>query len=116
MTGDERDRLYRRLGGRVRQFREERPALTQTELSEKVGLSRTSIANIERGRQHPPLHVIWGIAEALEVDLGELLPPKHEVVGSPSTGDPKTERKVRERLDDEDEDTIRRVIGFVQQT
>ena len=41
-------------------------------------LSRGSIANIEKGRQQPPLHVLWNIAANLGVSLDTILPIHNE--------------------------------------
>lgn len=67
------DRLYRRFGSRVRALREEKN-VTQDELAKRVDLSRTSITNIERGRQRVLLHQMVGIAQALDADPTELIP------------------------------------------
>ena len=48
--------------------------MTQDRLGRLVGLSRTSITNIEKGRQHVSLHQILRIADALEVEPEFLLP------------------------------------------
>lgn len=48
--------------------------MTQEKLGRLVGLSRTSITNIERGHQHVSLHHIFAIAEALRVPPDALLP------------------------------------------
>jgi len=72
-------RLYLELGVRVRRRREARD-LTQDELASAVGVSRSSIANIERGRQHAPVHLLFQLAEELKVDVGELLPTRSELV------------------------------------
>lgn len=45
-----------------------------------MGVSRSSIANIERGQQHAPIHVVLGIAETLEADMAQLLPTHAELV------------------------------------
>lgn len=37
-------------------------------------MTRTSLTNIESGRQHPPLHTFCEIVEQLKVDVSELLP------------------------------------------
>ena len=39
-----------------------------------VGLTRTSLTNIESGRQHPPLHTFCELAEQLDADYAELIP------------------------------------------
>ena len=71
-------RLYGLIGDRLKQRRQEL-GKTQAWLAERVGLLRTSITNIEKGRQKAPLHVVYGLCEALEVDPLEILPPLAEV-------------------------------------
>jgi transcriptional regulator with XRE-family HTH domain len=68
------DTLYRAFGNLVRLSREQRPDLTQEKLGRLVGLSRTSITNIEKGRQHIALHQLYVLAEALRVRPEALLP------------------------------------------
>ena len=65
--------FYRQVGERLRKVRKQR-CLSQEALARLVGLTRTSLTNIESGRQHPPLHTFCEIAEQLEADLSELLP------------------------------------------
>ena len=75
------DLLYRAFGDLVRQHRTRQPELTQEKLGDLVGLSRTSITNIEKGRQHVALHQVLALADALKVRPEALLPkPK----GSPA--------------------------------
>jgi transcriptional regulator with XRE-family HTH domain len=64
--------FYREFGERLRRGREGR--LSQSQLADRVGLSRASIANIERGRQRVPLHMLRVFARELGVDPIELLP------------------------------------------
>jgi len=66
------DPYYREFGNRVRDARGQR--WTQQQIAAKVGLSRAAVANIERGRQRVPLHMIARFAEALDVDQETLLP------------------------------------------
>jgi transcriptional regulator with XRE-family HTH domain len=68
------DRLYRVFGSRVRARREEM-SITQEELGSRVDLSRTSITNIEKGRQRVLLHQMVEIAQALGTAPTELLDP-----------------------------------------
>jgi transcriptional regulator with XRE-family HTH domain len=69
------DWFYRGFGTKVRQARG--GGLTQEELAARVKLSRTSIANIEAGRQRVPLHMLHVFAQALGVAPESLL-PAHE--------------------------------------
>jgi transcriptional regulator with XRE-family HTH domain len=55
------------FGRAVRQLRQER-GMTQAELAERLSLGRTSITNLEKGRQSPPLSMLPEVARALGVD------------------------------------------------
>ncbi len=65
--------FYRRLGKNLRDARE-RAGLSQERVASLVGLKRTSLTNIEGGRQHPPLHVLCDIVTHLNVSVGDVLP------------------------------------------
>jgi transcriptional regulator with XRE-family HTH domain len=65
--------IYGEFGRLVRGHRQ-RLKLTQDQLAERVGLSRTSITNIETGRQKVLLHQLFQIAESLEITPDALLP------------------------------------------
>jgi len=67
------DRLYRQFGNRLRESRLD-AKLTQDEVAERVGLKRTSITNIECGRQHIALHQLFLLADAVGVGPIDLLP------------------------------------------
>lgn len=71
--------LYERLAGQIRARREDL-GKTQAAVADQVGVLRTSINNIEKMRQKPPLHLVYRIAEALEVEVDDLLPLKKEVM------------------------------------
>lgn len=72
-------RQYRRVsdlflatfGATVRRLRESR-GMTQAELAERVGLGRTSMTNLERGNQNPPLSLLPRLARGLGVAMREL--------------------------------------------
>jgi transcriptional regulator with XRE-family HTH domain len=55
------------FGHAVRQLRQER-GMTQAELAARLSLGRTSITNLEKGQQSPPLSLLPEIAGALGVD------------------------------------------------
>lgn len=63
----------RALGGRIRAARD-RAGVKQEQLAQAVGLSRTSITNIERGRQGVQVYLLVRIAEVLGRPAAELLP------------------------------------------
>ncbi len=71
------DRIYRVFGSRLRELREQ-ASVTQEELARRVDLSRTSITNIEKGRQRILLHQFVDLAEALNVDPTALMPEQGE--------------------------------------
>lgn len=60
------------FGRTVRHLRQDR-GMTQAELATRVGLGRTSITNLEKGQQSPPLSMLPEIASALGVDALRLI-------------------------------------------
>ncbi len=87
------DSLYAYLGAKVRGTREA-SRLTQVDLARRVGLSRSSVANIEAGRQAVYLHQAIILAAALGLPLSDLIPQASRE--APST--------------EADEDRIRRLV------
>jgi transcriptional regulator with XRE-family HTH domain len=78
---DSQDFFYKTLGDAIRRAREQR-GISQSALAATIGLGRTSITNIEQGRQKLLLHTAYDIALALHVTLADLLP--QESVASPA--------------------------------
>lgn len=82
------DGLSEQFGPRVKAARQAR-GLTQAELASKAELTRSSIANLEAGRQEVPVRVLAAIANALGETVASLLgevplrplPDVHIVVG-----------------------------------
>jgi DNA-binding XRE family transcriptional regulator len=64
--------VYRQLGAKIEQMRTTL-GWTQDELSKKVGLTRTSIVNIEAGRQRMPLHDVETFAAAFNCQVKAIL-------------------------------------------
>jgi transcriptional regulator with XRE-family HTH domain len=62
---------YRQLGRRIQRARL-RQGLTQEELAKLIGLSRTSMVNVERGRQKVLAHTLIKLGRVLKVSLEEL--------------------------------------------
>jgi transcriptional regulator with XRE-family HTH domain len=59
--------IYRLVGSRIAARRKEL-RLKQVEVAAQIGLTRASLANIEKGRQKVMLHQIYRIAEALRIE------------------------------------------------
>lgn len=67
--------FYKELGGLIRD-RRKAVGLSQETLARHVGLSRTSITNIECGRQQVALHLLCDLASFLQTDPAALLPSR----------------------------------------
>jgi transcriptional regulator with XRE-family HTH domain len=79
LASDKNQRFYRQLGNAIRTAREGRK-LTQEQVALSVGLKRTSLTNIERGRQKLLAHTLADIAHTLGVSAAELLPNKSDAI------------------------------------
>lgn len=73
MTITEQEHFYSNLGSRIKVARKN-AGITQDEVAGRMQLSRASIVNIEKGRQHPPIHTIWEMAKMFEVSISDLIP------------------------------------------
>lgn len=65
--------FYEEFGRRLKERRKQ-AGLTQEDLGNRVGLSRTAITNIELGNQQVHLHRFVLLSSALGIDPQELLP------------------------------------------
>lgn len=68
-----KDLVYREFGVLLAAERK-RKRLSQSQLAQLAGLSRTSITNIECGRQPIQLHQLYFLASILRIDVKNLLP------------------------------------------
>lgn len=64
--------LYLRFGQAIQSLRK-KLGITQDDVAKRVGLSRTSVTNIEKGRQKVLLHQVFDFAECLQVTPEALL-------------------------------------------
>jgi DNA-binding XRE family transcriptional regulator len=69
---DKNRNFYAAVGRQIARVRAGR--LTQEALALKAALTRTSIINIEKGRQQILLHTIVDISHALQVSISDLIP------------------------------------------
>ena len=72
-------KLYQRVGESVKRRRKE-VGMTQSQLAAEVGVLRTSVTNIETGRQKAPLHLLFKICAALEMETREAVPENGQIV------------------------------------
>jgi transcriptional regulator with XRE-family HTH domain len=66
--------IYRHIGKRIQA---ERLALgfSQDDLAKVIDLERTSVTNLEAGRQRLPIHKLYQIADMLGISVFSLMPP-----------------------------------------
>jgi transcriptional regulator with XRE-family HTH domain len=72
-TLDAPEAVYSLVGERLSQLREER-GVSQNELGIFAGLTRSSVANIEKGRQRVHIHQLYLFADYLGISIDDLLP------------------------------------------
>ena len=101
--------LYRWFGQLVRRHRD-RLNLSQAQIADAVGLTRASVANIETGRQRIPLHQLFRLAGALQVDVDALLPRQATATQSLADHDIRSAMK----LTDREQDEIARVVDSIR--
>ena len=63
----EGDKVYKQLGERIRNFRKS-TGQTQEQLAKQVGISRSSLTNIELGRQKLLVHHLYSLATSLQLN------------------------------------------------
>lgn len=68
LTDKEKGTFYLKIGTNIRSAREKR-RIKQHALAEMLSLSRASIVNIEKGRQHVSMHTLWQISSLLNTNF-----------------------------------------------
>ena len=66
------DRLLLRLGHRIRTLRK-RHGWTQVEMAEKLGLDRSFLADVERGKRNISVRNLYIVARGFKKSLSQLL-------------------------------------------
>jgi transcriptional regulator with XRE-family HTH domain len=73
-------KLYATLGERILRLRRmQSPLMSQERLAGILGLTRTSVTNIERGKQRVTLDTIYKLCETFGVAVADLMPTLSEV-------------------------------------
>lgn len=73
MNSAQEQAFYLKLGNNIRDYRI-KAGISQEVLGDQLSLTRSSIVNIEKGRQRPLAHTLVEIAQTLRVNLLELMP------------------------------------------
>lgn len=68
----------KRIGANLRQFRTNR-GMSLEHLAKKIGISKLTLMNVERGEGNPTLSVIWKIANGLNIPVSALLSIESDV-------------------------------------
>ncbi len=76
--GEEGAALYAAIGMAIREARQDQQ-MTQEQVADAIGFQRTSIVNIEAGRQRLTLDTLYDIADVLQVQAVSLLPRNEDV-------------------------------------
>jgi transcriptional regulator with XRE-family HTH domain len=103
MTESDQNRFYELLGERIKEARTN-AKIKQETFASYLNLSRSSIVNIEKGRQHPQIHLLWDIATILNIEVielfpklpssGKLSPEWSRIISQSSVGNKKTKEKL----------------------
>lgn len=108
------DLLYRELGRRVAARRSELK-INQQSLADRIGLTRGSVANIERGKQRIPLHQLYRLAAALDDTPVEALLPQKDLEEAPKPSVPFELRlsKVTDEFSAEEQASIQKALNDI---
>ena len=102
--------FYIILGNKIRLARKEK-GVDQESLAKCLNLSRTSVINIEKGRQRPSIHQIWLMAYHLQFPILDLIPPPDLQVSINSWTE-----KVENHLEIADDVQKKIVLNFISAT
>ena len=107
MTKPIQEKFYQQVGERICHARKE-VGMKQEALASFLELSRASVVNIEKGRQHPSLYQINEIARILNVSVESLIPESSAPeTKSKSSWQKIINKKVR------DKESSEKILGFV---
>lgn len=103
--------FYKHLSKQIRNIRLSQ-GFTQEELADRVGISRSSLVNIEKNRQRPSIHLLFELSQisSSSIDMFfEGLPKTNTERDIPK----EIENKIKKELDDESSDILRNVISKI---
>lgn len=107
---DNLSQFYAALGSNIRRARSDRD-ITQQDLADELDLNRTSITNIEKGKQKILVHTLVDLMEVLKVGFTDLVPSvqkQQRITG--------VEDLLVDGFTKQEEDFLRSVLGGKQST
>jgi transcriptional regulator with XRE-family HTH domain len=78
MQNNDRDALYTYIGRRIRALRLAK-GLSQEQVAQAADISRPHMTNLEGGVRSIPVHTLYDVCMALEVEVIEVLPTIGEI-------------------------------------
>lgn len=101
-------------GDRIKYLRE-KAGLTQEELANRVKIKRASLSHYEKNRREPPYKVVKKIADFFEVSVDWILDEENSAIKGPNLDLKKLLKEKEltwgdEKLSEEDQETLRRII------
>lgn len=107
MANPIQEKFYQQVGERITLARKG-AGMKQDALASFLELSRVSVVNIEKGRQHPSLYQIKEIARILNVSIESLIPD----MTTPQTKSTATWQKMINKKV-QDKESSEKIMGFV---
>jgi transcriptional regulator with XRE-family HTH domain len=112
MQVEEQDFLYESIGNQIRKLRK-KSRFSQDQLAKRLNLSRASIVNIEKGRQHPSLHLLVELSRVLNTSISTFLNDDMFKDFSNKSKLSQIKKKISKASDDADQEKI---MEFIKQT
>lgn len=107
MANPIQEKFYQQVGERITIARKE-AGMKQDALASFLDLSRVSVVNIEKGRQHPSLYQIKEIARILNVSVESLIP---DTVATDDKSKSNWQKLIKAKVSDKK--TGDKILGFV---
>lgn len=103
--------LYELIGNQIKIFRK-KSRFSQEQLASKLNLSRTSIVNIEKGRQHISIHLLIDTSRILNAPLSTFLSDEMLKDFNNAT----TLTRIKKKISTSDEIDHEKIMAFIKQT
>ncbi|MBL7771540.1 MAG: helix-turn-helix transcriptional regulator [Chitinophagaceae bacterium] len=81
----------------------------QEDFASLLNLSRSSVVNIEMGRQRPSVHLLWEISKILNIQFQSLI-PTIEIAEAPNS---KWKEMISSKTNDKS--SKEKILGFIEQ-